>query len=87
MERMSYFLFKTEPSVYSFDDFLRDKETVWDGVTNPTAVMHLRQMKAGSKWIFYHTGDERTAVERQPRGHNRRTCRSSTSVISPISSS
>jgi predicted RNA-binding protein with PUA-like domain len=62
MERMSYFLFKTEPGVYSFDDFLRDKETVWDGVTNPTAVMHLRQMKAGAKWIFYHTGDERTAV-------------------------
>ncbi len=59
---MSYFLFKTEPDVYSFDDFLRDKETVWDGVTNPTAVMHLRQMKAGAKWIFYHTGDERTAV-------------------------
>lgn len=62
LEPMSYFLFKTEPGVYSFDDFLRDKETVWDGVTNPTAVMHLRQMKAGAKWIFYHTGDERTAV-------------------------
>ena len=59
---MSYFLFKTEPEVYSFDDFLRDKETVWDGVTNPTAVMHLRQMAKGTKWIFYHTGDERTAV-------------------------
>jgi predicted RNA-binding protein with PUA-like domain len=62
MERMAYFLFKTEPEVYSFDDFLRDKETVWDGVTNPTAVKHLREMKAGTKWIFYHTGDERTAV-------------------------
>ena len=59
---MSYFLFKTEPEVYSFDDFLRDKETVWDGVTNPTAVKHLREMKLGTKWIFYHTGDERTAV-------------------------
>jgi predicted RNA-binding protein with PUA-like domain len=59
---MSYFLFKTEPGVYSFDDFLRDKETVWDGVTNPTAVKHLREMKAGNKWIFYHTGDERSAV-------------------------
>ena len=62
MERMSYFLFKTEPDVYSFDDFLRDNETVWDGVTNPTAVKYLREMKAGTKWIFYHTGDERTAV-------------------------
>jgi len=62
MKRMSYFLFKTEPGVYSFDDFLNDKETVWDGVTNPTAVKHLREMKPGTKWIFYHTGDERTAV-------------------------
>jgi predicted RNA-binding protein with PUA-like domain len=59
---MAYFLFKTEPDAYSFDDFLRDKETVWDGVTNPTAVMHLRAMKPGTKWIFYHTGDKRTAV-------------------------
>ena len=59
---MSYFLFKTEPEVYSFDDFLADKETVWDGVTNPTAVKFLREMKAGTKWIFYHTGDDRTAV-------------------------
>jgi len=62
MKRMSYFLFKTEPTVYSFDDFLRDKKTVWDGVTNPTAVKYLREMKTGTKWIFYHTGDERTAV-------------------------
>ena len=59
---MTYFLFKSEPDVYSFDDFLRDKETVWDGVTNPTAVKHLREMKPGTQWIFYHTGDERTAV-------------------------
>jgi len=59
---MIYFLFKSEPSVYSFDDFLRDRETNWDGVTNATAVKHLREMKAGTKWIFYHTGDERTAV-------------------------
>jgi predicted RNA-binding protein with PUA-like domain len=59
---MAWFLFKSEPEVYSFDDFLRDKETIWDGVTNPTAVKHLREMKPGTKWIFYHTGDERTAV-------------------------
>jgi predicted RNA-binding protein with PUA-like domain len=59
---MSYFLFKSEPDVYSFDDLVRDKETVWDGVTNPTAVKHLREMKAGAKWVFYHTGEERTAV-------------------------
>jgi predicted RNA-binding protein with PUA-like domain len=59
---MSYFLFKSEPGVYSFDDLLRDGETDWDGVTNPTAVKNLREMKARTKWIFYHTGDERTAV-------------------------
>jgi predicted RNA-binding protein with PUA-like domain len=59
---MTYFLFKSEPSVYSFDDLLRDGETLWDGITNPAAVKHLREMKPGTKWIFYHTGDERTAV-------------------------
>jgi predicted RNA-binding protein with PUA-like domain len=59
---MACFLFKTEPSVYSFDDFLRDNETNWDGVTNPTAVKNLREIKPGTKWIFYHTGDERSAV-------------------------
>lgn len=59
---MAYFLFKTEPQAYSFDDFLRDNETIWDGVTNPAAVKNLRELKPGTKWIFYHTGDERTAV-------------------------
>ncbi len=59
---MAYFLFKTEPDVYSFADFERDGETIWDGVTNPQAVKYLREMKAGTKWIFYHTGDERRAV-------------------------
>jgi len=59
---MAYFLFKSEPDVYSFDDLLRDKETVWDGVTAPAAVKNLREMKKGTKWIFYHTGDERAAV-------------------------
>jgi predicted RNA-binding protein with PUA-like domain len=59
---MSHVLFKSEPEVYSFDDLLRDGETVWDGVTNPTAVKHLRELKPGAHWIFYHTGDERTAV-------------------------
>jgi len=58
----SYYLMKTEPTVYSFDDFLREQETIWDGVANPTAVKHLREMKAGAKWIFYHTGEERMAV-------------------------
>jgi predicted RNA-binding protein with PUA-like domain len=63
MIRMSdHYLFKSEPDVYSFDDLVRDGETTWDGVTAPAAVKNLREMKAGAKWIFYHTGDERTAV-------------------------
>lgn len=56
------FLLKTEPSVYSFDDLVRDGETVWDGVTNPQAVKHLREMCPKDRLVIYHTGDERTAV-------------------------
>ena len=56
------YLLKTEPDVYSFADLERDKETIWDGVTNPTGVKHLREMAKGAALIIYHTGDERTAV-------------------------
>jgi predicted RNA-binding protein with PUA-like domain len=52
MKRMSYFLFKTEPDVYSFDDFLNDKETVWDGVTNPTAVKTSARDEGGDEVDF-----------------------------------
>jgi predicted RNA-binding protein with PUA-like domain len=55
-------LLKTEPAVYSFADLERERETIWDGVTNPVAVKHLREMKAGEKLVIYHTGDERRAV-------------------------
>jgi len=56
------YLLKTEPSVYSFADLQREKETVWDGVTNPVAVKHLREMKPGDRLAIYHTGDEKSAV-------------------------
>lgn len=56
------YLLKTEPDTYSFADLQRDGETVWDGVTNPTAVKHLRDMKPGEGLIIYHTGEERQAV-------------------------
>jgi predicted RNA-binding protein with PUA-like domain len=56
------YLLKSEPDAYSFSDLERDGETLWDGVTNPTAVKHLREMKHGDKLIIYHTGDERQAV-------------------------
>lgn len=54
-----YFLLKTEPSTYSFADLQREKETIWDGVSNPAAVKNLREMKSGDQLIIYHTGDEK----------------------------
>ena len=56
------YLLKTEPSVYSFENLAREKNTVWDGVTNPVAVRHLREMKPGDRLVIYHTGDEKSAV-------------------------
>ena len=56
------YLLKTEPSVYSFGDLEREKTTIWDGVTNPVAVKHLRGMKPGERLVIYHTGDEKSAV-------------------------
>ena len=56
------YLLKTEPGTYSFADLQRDKQTTWDGVTNPAAVKNLREMKKGEELIIYHTGDEKTAV-------------------------
>ena len=57
-----HYLLKTEPSEYSFSDLQRDKETIWDGVRNPVALRHLREMPAGAKLVIYHTGEERRAV-------------------------
>jgi len=48
--------------VYSFANLEKDKSTIWDGVTNPVAVKHLRGMKAGERLVIYHTGDEKRAV-------------------------
>ena len=56
------YLLKTEPSEYSFDDLRRDGATIWDGVTNPTAVKNLREMAPGAKLVIYETGERRSAV-------------------------
>ncbi len=56
------YLLKTEPTVNSFADLEREKTTTWDGVTNPAAVKHLREMKSGERLVIYHTGDEKSAV-------------------------
>ena len=59
---MADYLLKTEPTVYSFSDLQKDGATIWDGVTNPTAVKNLREMEPGSRLVIYHTGDEKSAV-------------------------
>jgi predicted RNA-binding protein with PUA-like domain len=56
------YLLKTEPSEYSFADLRRDGTTVWDGVSNPAALKHLREMKAGAQLIIYETADVKSAV-------------------------
>ncbi len=56
------YLLKTEPSVYSFADLQREKNTVWDGVANPVALKHLREMKPGDRLVIYETGDRKSAV-------------------------
>ena len=56
------YLLKTEPHKYSFDDLLRDKETVWDGIANNQALMYLRAMKKGEKLVIYHSNEGKAAV-------------------------
>jgi predicted RNA-binding protein with PUA-like domain len=58
----SYWILKTEPSTYSFDRLLKERTTVWDGVSNPLALKHLREMAVGDKVLIYHTGNEKAAV-------------------------
>lgn len=59
---MAHYLLKTEPSEYSFADLQRDRETVWDGVSNPVALRNLREMKPGDKLIIYETGEKKSAI-------------------------
>jgi len=55
-------LFKTEPGTYSFQQLVRDKRTVWDGVHNALALKHLAQVRRGDRVAIYHTGDEKAVV-------------------------
>jgi predicted RNA-binding protein with PUA-like domain len=59
---MSNWLFKEEPTHYSYDDLVRDGSTSWTGVRNPVAQKHLRAVKKGDRIFFYHTGDEKAVV-------------------------
>lgn len=58
---MAYWLVKSEPSVYSWDDLVKEKETCWSGIRNYAARLHLRNMKKGDQVFFYHS-NEGTAI-------------------------
>jgi predicted RNA-binding protein with PUA-like domain len=59
---MARWLLKTEPECYCWADLVRDKQTVWDGVTNALALKYIRTMKKGDLAFIYHTGDERSVI-------------------------
>ena len=59
---MTYFLAKTEPSVYSIDQLEKDGKTLWDGVVNPQAVKAILSMQPGDRVFFYHSGGESAIV-------------------------
>jgi len=56
------YLLKTEPSEYSFEDLQRDGVTMWDGVSSPAGVKHLREMSPGARLVIYETGNRKSAV-------------------------
>ncbi len=58
---MAYWLVKSEPSVYSWEQFVKEKKAVWDGVRNYAARIHLRGMKKGDEVLYYHS-NEGTAI-------------------------
>ena len=59
---MAYWLMKSEPGTYSWNDLVRDGGTEWDGVRNNAARLHLRAMKPGDEAFFYHSGEDRAVV-------------------------
>ena len=59
---MTYWLLKSEPDVYSFDQLLAEGETVWNGVRNNAARLHLRAMRQGDEALFYHSNIGKEAV-------------------------
>ncbi len=59
---MARWLLKTEPDCYAWEQLVKDKKAVWDGVSNAAALKHIRSMKKGDLAFIYHTGDERAAV-------------------------
>src|SRR5689334_19794727 len=58
----NHWLVKTEPETFSFDDLVRDKKTVWDGVRNYQARNNLQQMKKGDAVLVYHSISDKAVV-------------------------
>jgi predicted RNA-binding protein with PUA-like domain len=54
---MAYWLVKSEPSAYSWENLVKEKQTVWSGVRNYAARLHLRNMKKGDEVLFYHSNE------------------------------
>jgi len=59
---MAYWLMKSEPSSYGWDDLVRDGATEWDGVRNNAARLHLKAMKPGDEAFFYHSMSDKAVV-------------------------
>ena len=59
---MAYWLMKSEPASYSWDDLVRDGGTIWDGVRNNAARLHLRAMKPGDEAFLYHSMSDKAVV-------------------------
>jgi len=59
---MTYFLAKTDPDTYSIGDLEREKQTIWDGVTNPQAVKAIRSMQEGDRVFIYHSGGKSPGI-------------------------
>jgi len=59
---LAYWLFKSDPDEYSYDQLEKDGKTVWNGVTNNLALKHLRSVKKGDQVFIYHTGSEKKIV-------------------------
>lgn len=59
---MAYWLLRSEPEAYSWDDLVRDGATEWNGVRNATARIHLKAMQPGDRAIFYHSNTQKACV-------------------------
>jgi predicted RNA-binding protein with PUA-like domain len=67
---MALWLFKEEPTHYSFADLRRDGGTLWEGVRNALALKHLGQVRAGDRILYYHTGKEKAVVGEMKAVHD-----------------